>query len=332
MFEAKADEKMQAVSFYTQEANVNYEVSIYESPDSDNPMSGKLVSSLSGTIAERGYHTIDFVKEDKDEVFMTKGKRYAVVVKLEESGDTSYQTYECTHNDSALTEAVSANEGESYVQNSNGNWEDFSKLVWSGGRKNNANLCIKMFSDTWNSTKATPTPVPTATSTPVPTATPTPVPTATPTPVPTATPTPVPTATPTPVLTATPETTPTQKAQSTPAANNPTTPVVTDNPVTPDNSSVRTVVVKKLKFKYSSKKVKAGKKVKLSKWLKVTKNRAGDAKITYKFTKSKYKKYATLSKKGVFKAKKAGKKKTVYVKAAAGDGSKKTANIKIKIK
>ena len=328
VFEAKADEKMQAVSFYTQEANVNYEVSIYESPDSDNPMSGKLVSSLSGTIAERGYHTIDFVKEDKDEVFMTKGKRYAVVVKLEESGDTSYQTYECTYNNSALTEAVSANEGESYVQYSDGEWEDFSKLVWSGGRKNNANLCIKMFSDTWDSTKATPTPVPTATLTPVPTATPTPVPTATPTPVPTATPTPVLTATPT----ATPVTTPTQKAQSTPAANNPTTPVVTDNPITLDNSSARTVVVKKLKFKYSSKKVKAGKKVKLSKWLKVTKNRAGDAKITYKFTKSKYKKYATLSKKGVFKAKKAGKKKTVYVKAAAGDGSKKTANIKIKIK
>ena len=190
VFEAKADEKMQAVSFYTQEANVNYEVSIYESPDSDNPMSGKLVSSLSGTIAERGYHTIDFVKEDKDEVFMTKGKRYAVVVKLEESGDTSYQTYECTHNDSALTEAVSANKGESYVQYSDGEWEDFSELEWSSKEKNNANLCIKMFSDTWDSTKATPTPVPTATPTPVPTATPTPVPTATPTPVPKATPTP----------------------------------------------------------------------------------------------------------------------------------------------
>ena len=85
---------------------------------------------------------------------MTKGKRYAVVVKLEESGDTSYQTYECTHNDSALTEAVSANEGESYVQYSDGEWEDFSKLVWSGGRKNNANLCIKMFSDTWDSTES----------------------------------------------------------------------------------------------------------------------------------------------------------------------------------
>ena len=277
---------------------------------------GKLVSSLSGTIAERGYHTIDFVKEDKDEVFMTKGKCYAVVVKLEESGDTSYQTYECTYNNSALTEAVSANKGESYVQYSDGEWEDFSELEWSSKEKNNANLCIKMFSDTWDSTKATPTPTMTAT------------PTATPTAAPTATPTTAPTATPT----AAPVTTPTQKAQSTPAANNPTTPVVTDNPITPDNSSARTVIVKKLKFKYSSKKVKAGKKVKLSKWLKVTKNRAGDAKITYKFTKSKYNKYATLSKKGVFKAKKTGKKKTVYVKAAAGDGSKKTANIKIKIK
>ena len=129
-------------------------------------------------------------------------------------------------------------------------------------------------------------------------------------------------------------TTPTQKAQPTQPtpANNPANPVISDNPVTPDNGGSQTVVVKKLKFKYSSKKVKAGKKVKLSEWLKVTKNRAGDAKITYKFTKSKYKKYATLSKKGVFKAKKAGKKKTVYVKAAAGDGSKKTAKIKIKIK
>ncbi len=312
VFEAKADEKMKAVSFYTQEANVNYEVSIYESPDSDNPMSGKLVSALSGAIAERGYHTIDFVKEDKDEVFMAKGKRYAVVVKLEESGDTSYQTYECTYNDSALTEAVNANEGESYVQYSDGEWEDFSELEWSGKEKNNANLCIKMFSDNWDSTKPTPTPGQTVT----------------------ATPTQVPTATPTATTTAAPVTTPTQKAQPaqpTPA-NNPVNPVVTDNPVTPDNSGAQTVVVKKLKFKYSSKKVKAGKKVKLSKWLKVTKNRAGDAKIIYKFTKNKYKKYDTLSKKGVFKAKKAGKKKTVYVKAAAGDGSKKTAKIKIKIK
>ena len=132
----------------------------------------------SGTIAERGYHTIDFVKEDKDEVFMTKGKRYAVVVKLEESGDTSYQTYECTHNDSALTEAVSANKGESYVQYSDGEWEDFSELEWSSKEKNNANLCIKMFSDTWDSTKATPTPTMTAT----PTATPTAAPTVTPMP------------------------------------------------------------------------------------------------------------------------------------------------------
>ncbi len=50
-------------------------------------------------------------------------------------GDTSYQTYECTHNDSALTEAVSANKGESYVQYSDGEWEDFSELEWSSKKK-----------------------------------------------------------------------------------------------------------------------------------------------------------------------------------------------------
>ena len=37
--------------------------------------------------------------------------------------------------------------------------------------------------------------------------------------------------------------------------------------IPPDNSSARTVIVKKLKFKYSSNKVKAGKKVKFSKFV-----------------------------------------------------------------
>lgn len=329
VFEANSNEKMQAVSFYTQDADVDYEVSIYENPSSQNPMSGTLLSTLSGTMDEYGYHTIDFSDEGKDDLFMVKGNRYSVVVKLTASnGKISPQTYESTLSDSCLTESVSADAGESYVQYSSGNWEDFSKLVWSGGRKNNANLCIKMFSSAWNESDATPTPVVTQT----PTAAPTKVPVATMTSAPTQTPTLTPTAQGT-----APTATPTNTPVSTPTAVPVPTQGVTDQTMTDDSntftedSSVSTIV-KKLKFKYASKKVKAGKKVKLSSWLKVTKNRAGDAKITYRFTKSKYKKYATLSKKGVFKAKKKGKKKTVYVKAIAGDGSKKTAKIKIKIK
>lgn len=309
VFQAVTDEKMQAVSFYTQEENVSYEISVYENPNSENPMSGTLLSTFQGTSAERGYHTIDFAEAGQEVLFMGKGKRYSIVVKLTRSdGESSYQTYEDEIKYQTITEAVSAGKGESYVQYSDGEWEDFFGLQWLNGRKNHANLCIKMFSSEWDSKEPTPTPVPT--STPLETVTPTQ----------------------TPLETVTPMQTPLVTVTPLPTQNTTSQPTVTDNPVKPDNGSAQTVVVKKMRFKYSSKKVKAGKKVKLSKWLKVTKNRAGDAKITYKFTKSKYKKYATLSKKGVFKAKKAGKKKTVYVKAAAGDGSKKTAKIKIKIK
>ncbi len=55
----------------------------------------------------------------------------------------------------------------------------------------------------------------------------------------------------------------------------------------------------------------------------MTKNRAGDAKITYKFTKSKYKKNMLPCQKKVSLRQKKWKEKTVYVKAAADDGSKK---------
>ncbi len=91
-------------------------------------------------------------------------------------------------------------------------------------------------------------------------------------------------------------------------------------------------VIKKIKFSPSSKKVKAGKKLKLSKYLKITKNRKGSVAFKYEFTKKKYKKYASLTKKGVLKTKKKGRKKTIYVRVRVLDGSKKTAKIKIKIR
>ena len=56
------------------------------------------------------------------------------------------------------------------------------------------------------------------------------------------------------------------------------------------------------------------------------------AKAIYEFTKKKYKKYASLTKKGVLKTKKKGRKKTIYVRVRALDGSKKAAKIKIKIR
>ena len=154
--------------------------------------------------------------------------------------------------------------------------------------------------------KETPVPVVMETATLTPTATPT----ATATAVSTATPTAVPTATATTGVTNQP--TATTKPTARPTVSATVLPVIQP-------------IVRKLSFKPASKSVKVGKKLKLGKYLKITKNRSGTPKIVYEFTKKKYKKYASLSSAGVLKAKKAGRKKVLYVRARAKDGSGKTA-------
>lgn len=76
------------------------------------------------------------------------------------------------------------------------------------------------------------------------------------------------------------------------------------------------------------KSVKAGKTLKVKATVKTT---GKNANKTLKWTSSNTK-YATVSAKGVVKAKKAGKDKTVKITAAATDGSNKKKTITIKIK
>lgn len=85
--------------------------------------------------------------------------------------------------------------------------------------------------------------------------------------------------------------------------------------------------VKSIKLK-AAKTVKAGKTVKVTATVKTTGKKANK---TLKWTSSNTK-YATVSAKGVVKAKKAGKNKTVKITAQATDGSNKKYTVKIKIK
>jgi uncharacterized protein YjdB len=86
--------------------------------------------------------------------------------------------------------------------------------------------------------------------------------------------------------------------------------------------------VKSVKISKAPKSVKAGKTVKLKSTVKTTGKKANK---TLNWTSSDTK-YATVSKKGVVKTKKAGKGKTVKITAAATDGSNKKAVVKIKLK
>lgn len=85
--------------------------------------------------------------------------------------------------------------------------------------------------------------------------------------------------------------------------------------------------VTSVKIKASTKKVKAGKKVKLT--ATVRPQNASNRKVRWSSSNTKY---ATVTSKGVVKTKKAGKGRTVKITATAKDGSGKKATVKIKIK
>ena len=86
--------------------------------------------------------------------------------------------------------------------------------------------------------------------------------------------------------------------------------------------------VKSIKIKASSKTINAGSSMKLKTVVKTTGKKVNK---TLKWTSSNTA-YATVSKSGKIKAKKAGKGKSVIITAASTDGSNKKAKIKIKIK
>lgn len=333
VFTAQENEKLQAVSFYTQERKDRYSISVYRITDASEPATGiQLGETLTGTLEERGYHTIDFTDVGGQDIPLAEGDIFSVVLRLTDAnGSNTYYTYESAIGISDLEESIAAGANESFAL-SGSSWADFAETTSSAtGQKRSANFCLKAFTSAATEEEIAATPSPSATSAATPDATPVVTPDTTPAATPEGTATSAPTSTAESVT----ENIPDASGEPSAVPSNPVyTATVSPTPgqsVTPVPTSAPKTIVKKLKFRPAVKTVKTGKRLKVSKYLKITKNRSGTPKIAYEFTKRKYKKYASLSSKGVLKAKKAGKKKTIYVRARARDGSGKTAKIKIKI-
>ncbi len=92
--------------------------------------------------------------------------------------------------------------------------------------------------------------------------------------------------------------------------------------------SIMKHAVKKVKLSAASKTIKAGKSIRLKTEIAVTGKKV-NKKLKYTSSNTKY---ATVTQKGVVKAKKAGKGKFVTITAAATDGSNKKGKIRLKIK
>ena len=101
---------------------------------------------------------------------------------------------------------------------------------------------------------------------------------------------------------------------------------ITKNNKEKNKTKKKKIFVKKIKLKARKKKVKVGKKLKIK--VLYTPKKVTSKKVKWSVSN---KKWASISKKGIFKAKKAGKGKSVVVRCKTLDGSKKIARIRIKI-
>lgn len=79
IFTAESDEILNGVSFWTENAEIPYKISIYtDIPDGAGPTSGTLVHTQSGTEMYSGYHTVML----DDTVELSEGGRFSVVIDL----------------------------------------------------------------------------------------------------------------------------------------------------------------------------------------------------------------------------------------------------------
>ncbi len=133
VFIARDNSPLEAVSFYTNDSHVNYEIYIYRGITIGSPVSGALAAAKNGQFTYPGYYT---VKLDYP-VLLNQGEAFSVVIKFENSGYTKPVTIEAPIIDYSTSAA--ANRGESYISSDGRKWNDLSTSL------PNSNVCIKAF-------------------------------------------------------------------------------------------------------------------------------------------------------------------------------------------
>jgi len=133
IFTAESSESLEAVSFYTTDSNVEYELYIYRDPISGPINTTGPIGTKTGTISLAGYHTIPL----DSSISIDSGQDFSVVVKLT---NPTYPypiavEYPVTDHSSKAT----ANTGEGYISSNGGSWTDIAETYV------NTSICIKAF-------------------------------------------------------------------------------------------------------------------------------------------------------------------------------------------
>lgn len=148
IFTAEKAEQLEAVSFYTTDADTRYEIEIYtDLADPKNPVSGKKAfAAQTGMEPFAGYHTVSL----DDAVLLSEGETFSVVVKLT---NTQYP-YPFAVEGTILPESYGepkylGDGGESYLSADGVTWWDAAEKFHSeeGYDYYMTNVCIKAFTN-----------------------------------------------------------------------------------------------------------------------------------------------------------------------------------------
>lgn len=143
VFTTETAQKLEAVSFYTVMKDQPYQISIYRNVQGDNPELGVEMdeSSVSGTLAQSGYHTISLPSA----VCVGAGETFSVVVTYGVTGDIAAVPFE-GESDPSSGISFHSKSGQSYCYfDEDGAWEDTTALEISDTTYNMNNVCIKVF-------------------------------------------------------------------------------------------------------------------------------------------------------------------------------------------
>jgi len=150
-FVSEGDEIINSVSFFTADDDVEYTVKIYDRFE-DGELK-YLLSTEEGTIAYRGFHTIDLTSP----VGLEEGDDFYIYLDLSKGGHPFDRTSEVpvllgpsTFEEGAIVKS-SANPGESYYYNSE--WKDlFYTPLGDPEWNETANFCMKGLTNDWTPT------------------------------------------------------------------------------------------------------------------------------------------------------------------------------------
>ena len=141
IFTAEGNEMLEAVSFYTTDANTNYTVSVYTGVSEGQPESGTAHKVIqSGTEPYAGYHTIELDAP----IPLKAGEKFSIVVELENPTYESPLAIEwCMMQGENFVPEYLGDGGESYIFTGNA-WEDAAGAVDAFYV---TNVCIKGFTN-----------------------------------------------------------------------------------------------------------------------------------------------------------------------------------------